>query len=70
AKSFTYAEYDQYDNKYTDDNPKEDQRQDKTLPGVVQPCQYCGVPLLTDDNDFDILNCEGCMSEAIYRNCM
>lgn len=70
AKSVRTPEWIGYNHSDPTVLPKEDQRQDETKPGIIQECMYCGVPILTDDKDFDILNCESCMSYAILKNCM
>lgn len=49
---------------------KEDQRQDTTKNGIIQECQYCKFPILTDDEDYYILNCNDCTYLAIRDNCL
>jgi len=71
SKSVTIPEYEEFDPATTRMEDCEDYRDDTTKPGVLEPCMYCGVALRIDEGtEWDILNCEECMSVAILKNCM
>jgi len=63
-------EYQEFDPETVDLSKVEDTRSNLDLPGILQPCQYCGKAVLTDDEEYEILNCEDCMGHAIWDNCM
>lgn len=49
----------------------EDNRENTDVIGELQPCQYCGTMLHVDKgSNYDILNCDDCMTYAIWDNCM
>lgn len=54
-----------------------DNRQDETERGVIANCHYCGICLRVDADghedyeiDDSLIHCEGCMKNAIAKNCM
>jgi hypothetical protein len=71
SKGVTIPEYVEFDGNTKLKDAYEDQREDETKDGVLEPCMYCGKAIRIDAYEqWDILNCEDCMGVAILKNCM
>ena len=76
SKYVTTPEYLESGNELSDYSNKEienleDCRENKNHIGIIKPCDYCGTDLRADVNEnWEIFNCDSCMSYAILKNCM